>query len=197
MRNGWRRFGWSLFRPRCSPCHACRAIRVDAARFRPNRSQRRARKANERDVRLEIATPEFSEAKLSLYKRYHAYQTQTKDWPPQDDEPASSYSEAFLENPFPTEEWHYWLDDRLIGVGYVDALPGGLSGIYFYYEPTLRWRSLGIWNVQCLIDQAAASGLPHVYLGFLVEGCSSMAYKAGFVPNQVLGPDGHWHDFRT
>ena len=42
MLAGWRRFGGMMFRPRCPVCSQCRALRVDVARFAPNRSQRRA-----------------------------------------------------------------------------------------------------------------------------------------------------------
>ena len=42
----------------------------------------------------------------------------------------------------------------------------------------------------------AARGLPHLYLGYYVAGCPSLHYKANFTPNQILGPDGHWRDFR-
>src|SRR5438105_6260742 len=35
---GWRRFGGALFRPRCRSCTACQSLRVDVARFRPDRS---------------------------------------------------------------------------------------------------------------------------------------------------------------
>ena len=70
-----------------------------------------------------------------------------------------------------------WVDNKLVGVGYVDHLPsvtapqsshripldvvsarasysiaGGLSAIYFFYDPEERDRSLGTWNVLCLID---------------------------------------------
>ena len=40
MRSGWRRFGFTVFRPHCSSCDLCRSIRLDPALFRPNRSQR-------------------------------------------------------------------------------------------------------------------------------------------------------------
>ena len=102
-----------------------------------------------------------------------------------------------MDNPFPTQEWCYFLDGRLVGVGYVDDLPQGLSAIYFFYDPAHRNRSLGTWNVLNVIDVAAARGIPHVYLGYYVAGCQSMAYKTRFVPNQILGEDGRWHDFRT
>ena len=43
MLAGWRRFGHTLFRPACPACTACQALRVRAADFRPDRSQRRCR----------------------------------------------------------------------------------------------------------------------------------------------------------
>ena len=46
-----------------------------------------------------------------------------------------------LENPFRTEEWTYYVGNRLIAVAYVDALPVALSAIYCYYDPTEGTRS--------------------------------------------------------
>jgi leucyl-tRNA---protein transferase len=194
---GWRRFGCSLFRPRCPACTACQSLRVDAARFRPHRSQRRARKANEGAVGLRVGTPGVSRAKLDLYDRYHAFQTGAKGWPEHGRGDVAGFLHSFVDNPFPTQEWCYYLGNRLVGVGYVDDLPGGMSAIYFFYDPDERARALGIWNVLSLIEHAAARGVPHVYLGFHVDGCRSMEYKAHFAPNQVLGPDRRWHKFRN
>ena len=60
---------------------ACQSIRIDVARFRPDRSQRRARKANESDLRLEIAEPVAGPDQLDLYRRYHAHQEIARQWP--------------------------------------------------------------------------------------------------------------------
>jgi arginine-tRNA-protein transferase len=81
-------------------------------------------------------------------------------------------------------------------VGYVDDLPGGLSAIYFFYDPEERHRSLGTWNVLSVIENARQRRIPFVYLGYYVEDCTSLAYKGQFVPNQIRGPDGSWRDFR-
>jgi arginine-tRNA-protein transferase len=71
-----------------------------------------------------------------------------------------------------------------------------LSAIYFFYDPDERHRSLGTFNVLNIIESAKQRGIPHVYLGYYVAGCGSMEYKATFRPNQVLGADSEWHDFR-
>ena len=196
MSQGWRRFGHVIFRPRCSGCRACQSIRVDVDRFRPNRSQRRNRKLNDGTVHLHIGRPEVTTDKLDLYDRYHAYQAEQKGWPAHAPKDAGEYYTSFVEHPFATEEWCYTIEDRLVGVGYVDRLPGGLSAIYFFYDPTERDRGLGVWNVLSIIDRARALGLPHAYLGYYVERSESMVYKADYVPNQLLCPDGQWQDFR-
>ena len=195
MRSGWRRFGYSLFKPECRTCTECRSIRVDVRTFRPSQSQKRTRKLNEGAVRVVVGTPSVSKEKLALYDRYHRFQSGWKGWPEHNPETAADYLESFVENPFPTQEWCYYLGDRLVGVGYVDALPVGLSAIYFYYDPDERGRSLGTWNVLSILAAAAEQRLPHVYLGFYVAGCQSLAYKAKFRPNETLQSDGTWKPF--
>jgi len=196
MRQGWRRFGDVLFHPACPTCRACQSVRVLVERFRPDRSQRRNRQDNAEVIRLRIGKPAVTRAKLDLYDRFHAFQTDSKGWPEHEPKDAADYTRSFVENPFRTEEWCYYLGDRLVGVGYVDDLPGGLSAIYFYYDPDERARGLGTWNVLNAIEQAQLRRVPHLYLGYYVAGCRSMAYKVRFAPNQVLGADGEWHDFR-
>jgi len=43
------------------------------------------------------------------------------------------------------------------------------------------------------VELARERGIPHVYLGYRVEGCASMRYKADFRPHEVLvgRPDEH------
>ncbi|MFL5340849.1 MAG: arginyltransferase [Gemmataceae bacterium] len=196
MRDGWRRFGHTMFKPKCASCTACRTLRVLAAQFRPNRSQRRVRKLNEGALRLEIGLPSVSAQKLALYDKYHAFQVAAKDWPEHAPKDAADYIDSYVDNPFPVQEWCFYLGDRLVGVGYVDDLPGALSAIYFFYDPDERDRSLGTWNVLCLINEAARRDVPHVYLGYFVDGCQSLEYKANYLPNQIREADGTWHDFR-
>lgn len=197
MRQGWRRFGFSLFRPACPTCRLCQPIRVPTAAFQPDRSQRRAWKANVHDVRIAVGAPAVNREKLRLYDRFHRAQHESKGWPNHDAENATDFAESFVENPFPTQEWCYFLGERLIGVGYVDVLPEAISAIYFFHDPEEQYRSLGTFNVLAVLAAAKRQRVPHVYLGFYVEGCRSLEYKARFRPNEVLHPDGDWRAFQT
>jgi arginine-tRNA-protein transferase len=195
LKGGWRRFGYSLFRPECPGCRMCRSLRVPVATFRPDRSQRRAWAASDGRVRLVVGPPAVTRAKLDLYDAFHAFQHESKGWPEHGPQTAADYVESFVDNPFVTQEWCYYLGDRLVGVGYVDCLPEGLSAIYFYYDPDERDRSPGTFNVLSVIRRAGELGLPHVYLGYYVEGCRSLEYKGRFRPNEVLTADGAWEPF--
>jgi arginine-tRNA-protein transferase len=204
MLEGWRRFGMMLFRPACQRCTACRSLRVRAGAFHPDRSQRRCRQVSEGVIDLRIGQPSVTRAKLALYDSYHTFQSQQKGWPHHPPRDVDSYADSFVVHPFGVEEWCYYIGDRLVAVGYVDFLPGagaqtaegGLSAIYFFYDPAERDRSLGTWNILVLIDEAVRRGLPYVYLGYYVPGCGSMEYKQRFRPNEVREPTGAWRPFR-
>ena len=136
-------------------------------------------------------------ARLELFKAFHEHGHQMKGWPAPGndiDGEAESRLELFLRNPFRTEEWTYWIGDRLVGVGYVDALAEGLSAIYFFHDPREHRRSLGTFNILKVIEAAGRRDLPQVYLGYYVEGCRSLEYKARFRPNEILS-DGRWQAF--
>lgn len=192
---GWRRFGMAFFRPICTDCQECKPLRVPLNRFEMNRSQRRALRDNH-DVELRIGVPIVTDEKLRLYDRFHEYQEGHRGWPSHEPKDARSYRMSFVEGPLPIEEWCYYIDNKLVAVGYVDVAPHGLSAVYFYYEPTLRDRSLGTLNVLKVLEESARRNLPYAYLGYMVEGCQSVSYKQNFQPNEILTPDHQWVPFR-
>ncbi len=50
---------------------------------------------------------------------------------------------------------------------------------------------------RCGLAAAQARGLPWVYLGYFVEGCSSLEYNARYTPNEVFDwASGEWVPFR-
>ena len=191
MQQGWRRFGYELFRPECPSCRMCQSLRIPVATFRPNASQRRAWKHNQGGVTIRVGAPTLSRDRLDLWARFHRHGHDTKGWPASGEE----YPGTMLQNPFRTEEWTYYLGNRLVAVAYVDALPEALSAIYCYHDPTEKARSLGTFNILSLLAAARERELPHVYLGYYVAGCRSMEYKRMFRPNELLQADGTWKSF--
>jgi len=189
----WRRFGNTLFRPVCPSCDACVPIRVIAAQFSPNRSQKRVMKANAAFTTMEIASPTVSEAKLDLYYRHHMHHAEQKGWPLPTRERIKNHLALVTDVCYPTQEWTFYRDQKPIAVIFVDQLSDGLSGVYFYFDPDYRKLSPGTWMCLSMIERAVELGLPYAYLGYLVQGCRSMEYKASFKPYELLGQDGIWH----
>jgi arginine-tRNA-protein transferase len=196
VQSGWRRFGQMLFKPRCASCNACQPIRVLVDRFNPDRSQRRVQKANH-NTELRIGAPIIDAERVTLYFKHHAHHSEQKGWPEPDVGHGIEHMQNIIDGPFPVEEWSYWIEEKLVAIGYIDHLSEGYSGIYFYHDPEFRDRSLGNWICMTMIEQARLNGLPYVYFGYYIAGCRSMEYKGRFEPNQVLDLDGQWKDFKA
>jgi arginyl-tRNA--protein-N-Asp/Glu arginylyltransferase len=191
LERGWRRFGPCYFRPRCDTCQECVTLRIRTSDFKPSRSQRRARNRAAR-LRRVISRPIVDDARLELYRRWHAEREEARGW-----EPSALRNDRYaIDFAFPhpsAREAAYYDGDQLVGVGLFDETPTALSAVYFYYEPALRRDSLGVANVVALVEDARRAGKPYVYLGYRVRGCDSLAYKESFVPHELLAerPDEH------
>jgi leucyl-tRNA---protein transferase len=186
---GWRRFGPDHFRPRCAPCHECVPTRVPTATFAPTKSQRRARKACA-GLRPVVGRPRVDAARLDLYQRWHDEREAKRGWTAtRVDERSYRMQFAF---PHPAaREIAYWHDapdgsTHLVGVGICDQTPRCWSAVYFFYDPDWASRSLGVANVVFQVELARGLDIPHVYLGYRVGGCPSLAYKARFAPQERL-----------
>jgi len=126
---------------------------------------------------------------FDLYSRY------IRQWHSRDDPESPDGLEAFLyRSPVNTFEFLYRDPaGKLIGVGICDVSRQSLSSVYFYHDPESSDRSLGTFAVLYEIEEARQAGIPHYYLGYWVDGCRTMQYKANFRPHEVLHPDGAWH----
>ena len=76
--------------------------------------------------------------------------------------------------------------DRLVGLSIVDETETALSAVYFFWDPERAPSSLGTAHIVTLVDDAKRRGKEHVYLGYRVEGCVSLAYKSRFGPHELL-----------
>ncbi len=196
LARGVRRFGPMYFRPACAGCSACVSLRLRADDFELRRRHRRVLARNH-DLRVSVRSPKVDQARLDLYERWHVSRQDARGWEPSPLD-GSSYAQVFA---FPHEsaiELSYWLGDRLVGVALSDATPSALSAIYFYYDPQLTDRSLGTLNVLVHLLRAKQQGRTWVYLGYWVEACASLRYKATFGPHEALDgepsfdDDGEW-----
>jgi arginyl-tRNA--protein-N-Asp/Glu arginylyltransferase len=182
----FRRLGPVVYRPACEGCRECRQLRVDVARFRPSRAQRRCGKRNA-DVVAEAGRPEATAEKHEVYRRYLEAR--------HDGQMSGSWEEfrGFLHDAPPfAREVVFRAGERLLGAGIYDAGSEAFSAVYFYFDPDLSDRSPGTLNVLWLVGECRRLGVPWLYLGYHVAGGPSMAYKAGFRPHQILGDDGQW-----
>jgi arginine-tRNA-protein transferase len=185
LERGWRRFGAHFFRPACATCRECRSLRVDVAAFQPNRSMRRTWAKNQ-DLSISLQQVSLRDDHLELFDRYHADMNVRRHW---NKEPtsASGYFFGFVQgrNDY-GHELTFRLGDQLVAVALLDVLPGALSAVYCYYEPSLRDRGFGTFAVLTEIELARRRNIPYVYLGYCVEANASVRYKANYRPHQIL-----------
>lgn len=184
---GFRRSGLSFYRNNCPGCNSCRPMRVDVEAFKPTRSQRRVLKKNsEVIIRREPAA--YDEETYRLYSRYSLFKHESKEPPTELD-----YQAFLIESPVDTEIMRYYLDERLVGAGWIDVLPDSLSSVYFAFEPDFARLSLGVFSLLKEIELCRELGKKWLQLGFWVEGSPKMDYKSGYKPHQLL-IDEEWRD---
>jgi arginine-tRNA-protein transferase len=86
---------------------------------------------------------------------------------------------------------HYKIGDFLIAVGVVDILPSGLSSVYLFYDPSFSHQLVALGKYAILKEVEYTEKelkLPHYYLGYYIESCQKMRYKAEYKPSQLLCP---------
>ena len=184
---GFRRSGEFVYAPRCPGCQACLPVRLPVAQYRPDRSQRRNLRANA-DLDVEWVDTRFREEHFTLYRRYITARHQDGSMADTDPE---QYQRFFTSSWSDTRYLEFRLQGTLLAVSVIDWLPDGLSAVYTFFEPEAQQRGLGIYAVQRMIDEGARCNLSHLYLGYLIQDCGKMAYKARYRPLEVFR-QGQW-----
>ena len=161
--------------------------------FRPSRNFRRILELN-RDIVGTVTRPEPSREQYSLFRRYLDARHGDGGMA---DMTAIDYATMIEDSHVETRLVEYRLSEKnadgerpLVAACLTDLLADGLSMVYSFYEPDEQQRSFGTYMILDHIERARRLGLPHVYLGYWVEGSRKMAYKARFLPQERLGMNG-------
>jgi leucyl-tRNA---protein transferase len=185
---GFRRSQSIAYRPACDVCRACISIRVLVQEFTLSRTFRRVMQKNG-DVTARML---MNKATTEQYSTFRAYIDSRHGDGGMAGMSVLDYAMMVEDSHVETRIVEYRLrdeagDNPLIAMALTDVLEDGLSMVYSFFEPEAEHRSLGTYMILDHIARARALGLPHLYLGYWVEGSPKMDYKARFQPQERLG----------
>ena len=175
---GWRHFGPVFFRYRRWR-HAGRSLtitplRLDLARFKPSRSQRRVAARN-RDLRVEVR-PTALDAETHLMFEAHRRRFRT-------DVPDSLHdflSHAPAEVPCRNETIRVYSGGRLVAAHFLDVGRTATSSVYSMFDPSESRRSLGVYTILLAVERSRRLGCRHYYPGYACREPSPYDYKKRF-----------------
>ncbi|MCZ8548073.1 arginyltransferase [Mesorhizobium qingshengii] len=194
---GFRRSQNIAYRPACETCRACVSVRILAQEFVISRSMRRVLQHNS-DL---VGVMHGAEPSTEQYSLFRSYLDARHRRGGMSDMTVLDYAMMVEDTHVDTKVIEYRRrgpdtfitgkgQGELIAVALTDKMADGLSMVYSYFNPDFDERSLGTFMILDHIARARAMGLPHVYLGYWVNGSRKMNYKMRFMPQEHLGPKG-------
>lgn len=175
---GFRRSGEQMYRPHCTHCDECKAIRINLAEYTPSRSHKRLLNKNKdlnlfwrssKDIKLADYFP--------LYADYISERHRDGSMYPPDLNSFLTFNQCAWRQPYFLEAR---LDNRIVAVAITDKVANGLSAFYTFFAPDLDKRSLGSFMILAQIEQAQQLEYPYLYLGYYINECNKMNYKTQY-----------------
>lgn len=187
-RQGFRRSGKHIYKPKCHQCNACIAIRLPVSKFFRNRNQKR-NWARNKDLQVIQLPAQFNDEYFDLYARYLAAKHPDGGMNNPDPE---NFTDFLISEWATTIFYEFREAGKLLSVAVVDEMLDGLSAVYTFYDPDYDSRSLGRYAVLTEIEAARSRGLEWLYLGYWIADCRKMQYKDEYQPLEYLYND-IWH----
>jgi len=198
---GFRRSQNIAYRPACETCRSCVSVRILAGEFQPTKNMKRVTQRNS-DL---IGAMHEAEPSTEQYSLFRSYLDQRHRKGGMSDMTVLDYAMMVEDTHVDTKVIEYRRrgpdsfitgkgQGELIAVALTDRMADGLSMVYSYFDPEQDDRSLGTFMILDHIARARSMGLPHVYLGYWVNGSRKMNYKVRFQPQEHLGAKG-WERF--
>jgi arginine-tRNA-protein transferase len=192
----FRRSGEQIYTTYCEGCQQCQSVRLIASEFQPNSNQRRLwNKAHRANWRYQLVQPENEYSCINKY--YPLYQSYID----------SKHADSSMSPTSPEQMSYLWqanwlkiwfleqyLDDQLVAVTVVDNTADAFSAVYTFYQ-TGHPLAFGTLAILALIELAKTENIHFVYLGYYIQHCQKMSYKAKFLPQQRFIA-GEWLSFR-
>ena len=194
---GFRRSQNIAYRPACETCRACISVRILTNEFQPTKNMRRLSKLNS-DL---IGTESVGEPSSEQYSLFREYLDSRHKNGGMSDMTVLDYAMMVEDTHVETKIIEYRRrgpdsfvsgkgEGPLVGVALSDRMSDGYSMVYSFFDPQEVRRSLGTWMILDHIERTRQAGLPHVYLGYWVEGSRKMEYKTRFRPQEHLHANG-------
>jgi arginyl-tRNA--protein-N-Asp/Glu arginylyltransferase len=191
----FRRSGEQIYTTYCEGCQQCQSVRIKATAFQSNNNQRRvwnkAKRSSWRYQLTELLDKEScTEKYYALYQSYidskHADSSMS---------PTSPEQMAYLwqANWLKIQFLEQYLGDELVAVTVVDCTADAFSAVYTFYQ-TGHALAFGTLAILALIELAQTENISFVYLGYYIQHCQKMSYKAKFLPQQRFIA-GEWLSF--
>lgn len=187
----FRRSGDQVYTPYCTACRACQSVRLNPAAVKYSRSQRRIlNRARNNEWSCQLTdTPSVDYFPLFSDYINHKHNDGSM-YPPSRDQLDVMMHCSWLKVCF-LEQYY---QQQLVAVTVVDETNNAYSAVYTFFHHSAAEFSPGILAILYLLQCTARDSKQWLYLGYQIDSCQKMAYKAGFLPQQRF-INGEWCSF--
>jgi leucyl-tRNA---protein transferase len=188
----FRRSGEQVYTPHCPTCQACQSVRLAPEQYRLSRSQRRLfNKAHRHGWHVQLTDKIDAAEYYPLFAEYISYKhADGTMFPPALEQLSSMLNCCWLK----VRCLELYYQQQRVAVAIFDETSDAFSAVYTFFHPDVSHFSPGTLAILYLLQIAREQQKNWLYLGYQIDGCQKMAYKATFLPQQRFIA-GQWHSF--